>query len=463
MAQYQGLSPSYSAANNSYSQYQAAANAQFQAAQAAAANAQYQATPPAATMRTVYLGNLPSPVSYEEVINNVRGGALEQVKILEEKNCAFVTFVEASAAQSYNQNAQVKRLQINNQEVKIGWGKHSSIPTSVLAALQNGASRNVFIGNIDDAVTEPMLLQEFTKFGPIDRVTILSDKRIAFVHMAGVAAAIEAVSCLTHDPRWVNQHISYGEDRCARSASSDAHPFALIAASASDVAPAISTFLPNSYGAYGYSTAPGQTSMQNLDHRGQWYANMPDPPAPGTSMSSPFLPFPYPAAYGQTGTVDMNYGPPSLPTASQPPPPNTSTDGATQPSHSSNARGRKRGRSAERATDGPRFTPTEEYSDPAHFAYEHLPSASRDLADFLRARPDVSQSCIWVSTAKCYVLGDGRTVVESDNVRQILHMQCSLLQLPLPEVYRLPKRAADAWDALNGIARGERRKGLTLG
>ncbi|KAJ3040116.1 hypothetical protein HDV00_011440 [Rhizophlyctis rosea] len=264
MAQYQGLSPSqYAAASNSYSQYQAAANAQFQAAQAAAANAQYQATSYAsgltslaATMRTVYLGNLPSPVSYEEVINNVKGGALEQVKILEEKNCAFVTFVEASAAQSYYQDAQGKRLQINNQEVKIGWGKHSSIPTNVLAALQNGASRNVFIGNIDDTVTEPMLFQEFTKFGPIDQVKILSDKRIAFVHMASIGAAMKAVSSLPNDPRWVNRRINYGKDRCA------------------------------------YSTKNGTSS----------------PTATGASTSNSVVPYAYPTAFNQTGMQGVSYG-----------------------------------------------------------------------------------------------------------------------------------------------------------
>ncbi|KAJ3286576.1 hypothetical protein HK104_008972 [Borealophlyctis nickersoniae] len=226
LGQYQGMGPgqyqSSQYSPGSFSQYQAAATAQYQAAQAAA-NAQYQASSAyanglsslAATMRTVYLGNLPSPIIYEEVINHIKGGPLEQVKILEEKNCAFVTFIYAADAQTYYQDAQSKHLYINNQEVKIGWGKHSSLPANVLAAVSSGASRNVFVGNIDETLTDQVLAQEFGKFGPIDQIKILPDKRIAFVHMASVTAAMKAVSTLPNDPRWASRRINYGKDRCA--------------------------------------------------------------------------------------------------------------------------------------------------------------------------------------------------------------------------------------------------------
>ncbi|KNC96864.1 uncharacterized protein SPPG_07696 [Spizellomyces punctatus DAOM BR117] len=167
------------------------------------------------TMRTIYLGNLPPLVSYEEVINIVKGGSLEQVKILEEKNCAFVTFVEATAAHAFHADSQAKRPHIGTQEIKVGWGKHSTIPPTILAAIQGGASRNVFIGNIDEGVTEPMLTQEFGRFGPVDQIKILFEKRIAFVHMASIAAAMKAVSTLPNDSRWANRRINYGKDRCA--------------------------------------------------------------------------------------------------------------------------------------------------------------------------------------------------------------------------------------------------------
>ncbi|KAI9094003.1 hypothetical protein DFS34DRAFT_250337 [Phlyctochytrium arcticum] len=178
----------------------------------------YQAATHAAfnqTMRTIYLGNLPPLVSYEEVINVVKGGTVEQVKILEEKNCAFITFVEAAAAHAFHADTQSKRPHIGTQEIKVGWGKHSAIPPIVLAAVQSGASRNVFIGNIDEVVTEPWLSQELGRFGPVDQIKILPEKRIAFVHMASIAAAMKAVGTLTNDVRWSNRRINYGKDRCA--------------------------------------------------------------------------------------------------------------------------------------------------------------------------------------------------------------------------------------------------------
>ncbi|KAJ3092265.1 hypothetical protein HK102_009235 [Quaeritorhiza haematococci] len=167
------------------------------------------------TMRTVYLGNLPPSVTLEEVVNHVKGGMVEQVKILDEKNCAFVTFVESSAAATFFQEAQSRRLLINGQEVKIGWGKQSSMPTNVLTAVQNGASRNVFVGNIDDTVTENFLQQEFAKFGTIDQVKIIPDKRIAFVHMGSISSAMKAVANLQTDPKWSSRRVNYGKDRCA--------------------------------------------------------------------------------------------------------------------------------------------------------------------------------------------------------------------------------------------------------
>ncbi|KAI8821991.1 uncharacterized protein EV422DRAFT_495262 [Fimicolochytrium jonesii] len=166
-------------------------------------------------MRTVYLGNLPSLTTYEDVINLVRGGALEQVKILEEKNCAFITFVESSAAHAFHLECQNKRPHLQTSELKVGWGKHTPIPPAILAAVQGGASRNVFLGNIDESVTDTVLHQEFGKFGPIDQVKILPDKRIAFVHMASIVAAMKAVQNLPNEPRWATRRVNYGKDRCA--------------------------------------------------------------------------------------------------------------------------------------------------------------------------------------------------------------------------------------------------------
>ncbi|KAI9199422.1 uncharacterized protein BJ171DRAFT_427644 [Polychytrium aggregatum] len=165
-------------------------------------------------MRTVYLGNLPMPITYEEILNHVKTGAVEHVRILEDKQCVFVTFVEPMSAMQFHNDAIQKRLCLLGQEVKVGWGKPSPIPTNILTATQNGASRNVYIGNIDESVTDQYLQSEFSKFGPVDQIRVLLEKRIAFVHMTSIAAAIKVVTSLSQDPSWSGRRVNYGKDRC---------------------------------------------------------------------------------------------------------------------------------------------------------------------------------------------------------------------------------------------------------
>ncbi|KAJ3309922.1 hypothetical protein HDU76_003491 [Blyttiomyces sp. JEL0837] len=170
--------------------------------------------------RTVYMGNLPAGTTYEEVMNHVKFGPVEQVKLLEDKNCAFITFIESSAAMNFHADSQTRRILVGGAtgtapvEVKIGWGKPSMCQPTILAAVQSGATRNVFIGNIDETFTEQVLATELSRFGPIDQVKILAEKRIAFVHMASVSAAMKAVGTLPNEPRFVGRRVNYGKDRC---------------------------------------------------------------------------------------------------------------------------------------------------------------------------------------------------------------------------------------------------------
>ncbi|ORX45806.1 hypothetical protein BCR36DRAFT_332819 [Piromyces finnis] len=166
-------------------------------------------------LRTVYIGNLPNGTTYEELLNHVRGGKLDNAKIFEDKNYAFVTFVEASSAVAFYQSATLRRITIHNQDAKIGWGKPVQISPNILLAVQNNASRNIFIGNLDETITQEYLEKEFSQFGPIDVIKVLPEKRIAFVHMTSIAAAMRAIQTFQNEKRWIDHRINYGNDRCA--------------------------------------------------------------------------------------------------------------------------------------------------------------------------------------------------------------------------------------------------------
>jgi RNA recognition motif-containing protein len=171
--------------------------------------------PGAQTCRTVYLGNIPSEALAEEILSNVRTGPIESIRILPEKNCAFISFLDVPSAQIFHTDATLRKLTIGGQEVKIGWGKPSSISASVMLAVQqNGASRNVFLGNLPDDMTREEIEEDLGKFGAIEHIKLIKEKNIAFVHFLSIANAMKAVQQLPSEANWAQRRVYYGKDRC---------------------------------------------------------------------------------------------------------------------------------------------------------------------------------------------------------------------------------------------------------
>ncbi|KND92655.1 Negative regulator of differentiation 1 [Tolypocladium ophioglossoides CBS 100239] len=169
------------------------------------------------TSRTVYLGNIPPDTSAEEILGHVRSGQIESVRLLPDKNCAFISFLDASSATHFHSDAILKKLCIKGQDIKVGWGKPSQVPTSVaLAVQQSGASRNVYLGNLPEDISDAELREDLGKFGAIDTIKIVREKSIAFIHYLSIANAIKAVSQLPQEPKWqAPRRVYYGKDRCA--------------------------------------------------------------------------------------------------------------------------------------------------------------------------------------------------------------------------------------------------------
>lgn len=166
--------------------------------------------------RTVYVGNIPSEASVTELLDLVHFGPIENVRMLPEKNCAFISFLTGQVAAAFHADSSVKHVSLRNQELKIGWGKPSVPPPAVLYAVQHQqASRNVYIGGLNAATTEESLRKDLTRFGPIDQVKIVREQNIGFVHFLSIQTAMKVVAALPAEPDWSEQRISYGKDRCA--------------------------------------------------------------------------------------------------------------------------------------------------------------------------------------------------------------------------------------------------------
>lgn len=166
-------------------------------------------------MRTVYLWNISSDLSVSDVIDHVKTGPIQAIRPLPEKKGMFITFLDASDAAQFYYESRQNRLTIHGHELKIGWGKPSVMTASIQNALQNGASRNVYLGLLDDGISEQYLRDDLSRFGHIEHVKIIPEKRIAFIHFLCITNAVKCVNTLPTESNWQFKRVNYGKDRCA--------------------------------------------------------------------------------------------------------------------------------------------------------------------------------------------------------------------------------------------------------
>lgn len=185
-------------------------------------NQQQQSTPSSSNgsnptgSRTVYLGNIPTGITSNELLNHVRSGTVESLKLIPSKNCAFISFLDEKSATLFHSDATLKRLSIGNRDVKIGWGKASPVPPIVLSSIQKfNATRNVYLGNLPDFISEEELKSDVLEYGDIDTIKILPERKIAFIHFTSILAAVRCVQSLPLVDKYKDRKIFYGKDRCA--------------------------------------------------------------------------------------------------------------------------------------------------------------------------------------------------------------------------------------------------------
>ncbi|KAM9907056.1 hypothetical protein OXX79_001197 [Metschnikowia pulcherrima] len=176
---------------------------------------------PSAPSRTVYLGNIPNDVEPNELLDYVRSGILENVKILPAKNCAFISFIDAQSALLFHSDCILKKLNIKGNDIRVGWGKNTPILPAIKEAIQkDGATRNVYLGNLHnpangELITEDELREDLSKYGVIDCIKIIHEKGIAFIHFLSILSAIRCVSGLPMEEKYLDKKCFYGKDRCA--------------------------------------------------------------------------------------------------------------------------------------------------------------------------------------------------------------------------------------------------------
>ncbi|KAG6813626.1 hypothetical protein H0H92_009243 [Tricholoma furcatifolium] len=183
--------------------------------------------------RSLWIGNLDSAVTSEQLIRHFAPyGAIESLRLLPEKECGFVNFVDQADAIRAKEDV-LNRLggdigMPNGQTVRIGFGKADSAPVapakgtptspgpasppgpgsagktsssnaglgSMDAQLQSTPTRALWIGSIPSTTTPATILSVFSPYGPIESARVLTHKNCGFINFERLDDAVRARKAL---------------------------------------------------------------------------------------------------------------------------------------------------------------------------------------------------------------------------------------------------------------------------
>ncbi|KAF8921514.1 hypothetical protein CPB85DRAFT_1248015 [Mucidula mucida] len=181
--------------------------------------------------RSLWIGNLDSAVTSEQLIHVFAPyGAIESLRLLPEKECGFVNFVDQGDAIRAKDDV-LNRLggnigMQNGQTVRIGFGKAESAPVAPAkgtpaspgpnspgntpgqsanasnsmggmdAQLQSTPTRALWIGSIPSTTTPATILSVFSPYGPIESARVLTHKNCGFINFERLDDAVRARKAL---------------------------------------------------------------------------------------------------------------------------------------------------------------------------------------------------------------------------------------------------------------------------
>ncbi|KAF9533353.1 hypothetical protein CPB83DRAFT_831889 [Crepidotus variabilis] len=181
--------------------------------------------------RSLWIGNLDSSVTSEQLIHVFAPyGAIESLRLLPEKECGFVNFVDQADAIRAKDDV-LNRLggnigMPNGQTVRIGFGKADSAPVAPAkgtpapngstspsnagsktagtpatpggmdAQLQSTPTRALWIGSIPSSTTPATILSVFSPYGPIESARVLTHKNCGFINFERLDDAVRARKAL---------------------------------------------------------------------------------------------------------------------------------------------------------------------------------------------------------------------------------------------------------------------------
>jgi len=178
-----------------------------------------EAAESAPNKRTVFIGNIREDTTTQDLCNAIRLGALQRIVYNTHQAFAFVTFMDPTAALAFYIYASVHGVWANRRRLHVAWSKNAEhLPPILAEAVQKGASRCVYVGNIEnwETFSEERLTRDFANFGVIEHARFLRDMNAGWIHFENLYDAVKAVTRLGERLEYTEIRLGYGTDRCAR-------------------------------------------------------------------------------------------------------------------------------------------------------------------------------------------------------------------------------------------------------
>ncbi|KAI5172988.1 hypothetical protein NEFER03_1981 [Nematocida sp. LUAm3] len=161
--------------------------------------------------RTLYFGSFPSDLDAHEILRQIHGGRIWETKILKEKKCIFITFLDYVSAAAFLEHHMHTPFVLRSSHVKIGTGKTQPLPFSAATLAYQGVTRCFNIQK-DRSFSKYQLEDELSRYGDIERVSESSS--FFTVNYLSMQSAYSAYSSLSKMPQWASFLGGYEKDPC---------------------------------------------------------------------------------------------------------------------------------------------------------------------------------------------------------------------------------------------------------
>lgn len=182
--------------------------------------------------RTILVRNLPDRVTHRDIVQAMRGGALLHIYLRAREHSANISFVEESDAQEFLKHAKAHGLYIAGKRVgattsryphrltttqtEVSWNdRQFYLPPYVRSKINNGASRNLVVRNINPNITEGLIRRDLDHIHNLIVVAVSFKHGNAYISTNSVHNALFARSCMMSRVTYKGMKINFYPDECA--------------------------------------------------------------------------------------------------------------------------------------------------------------------------------------------------------------------------------------------------------